>query len=188
MNGNNGDKKNLKDVILGGQDGLVNVLGIILGVAVATNNYIIVLIAGLSATFAESISMGAVAYTSSKAEIDYFHSINKTKFLKGRRTPLNSGFIVFVSAMIGSVIPLIPFAIIHAGIKISVNYASIIAVIISLLTLFITGALKAKWSVGSWKREGLEMVLIGLGAVIAGYIVGIILEYYFGVKIPDGIL
>lgn len=63
---------NLKDFILGWQDGLVNVLGVILGVAAATNDIKIVIIAGLAATCAESISMGAVAFTSSKAARDYY--------------------------------------------------------------------------------------------------------------------
>lgn len=64
----------LSDVILGGQDGLVNVLGVILGVAAATADARIVIAAGLAATFAESISMGAVAYTSKLAEHDLYHS------------------------------------------------------------------------------------------------------------------
>lgn len=62
----------LKDVILGGQDGLVNVLGIVLAVAGATNENRIILISGLAATFAESLSMGAVALTSSKAANDFY--------------------------------------------------------------------------------------------------------------------
>src|SRR3989338_4668597 len=62
---------NIKDIILGGQDGLVNVLGVILAVAVATYETKIVIIAGLAATFAESISMAAVAYTSTKAALSY---------------------------------------------------------------------------------------------------------------------
>lgn len=64
----------LADVILGGQDGLVNTLGVILGVAAATSDARIVIAAGLAATFAESISMGAVAYTSTLAENDLYHS------------------------------------------------------------------------------------------------------------------
>ena len=64
----------LSDVILGGQDGLVNVLGVILGVAAATSNTYIVLVAGLAATFAESVSMGAVAYTSTLADADFYES------------------------------------------------------------------------------------------------------------------
>lgn len=63
----------LSDIILGGQDGLVNVLGVILGVAAASNSIRLVLAAGLAATFAESISMAAVAYTSNVAERDYYY-------------------------------------------------------------------------------------------------------------------
>lgn len=65
---------NLPEIILGGQDGLVNVLGVILGVAAATASAKIVIVAGLAATFAESISMAAVAYTSKLAEADYYQS------------------------------------------------------------------------------------------------------------------
>lgn len=57
----------LGEVILGGQDGLVNVLGVILGVAAATREPQIVLAAGAAAAFAESFSMAAVAYTSTEA-------------------------------------------------------------------------------------------------------------------------
>src|SRR3989338_1712313 len=64
----------LKDAILGGQDGLVNVLGIVLGVATATNDFHIVLVSGLASTFAESISMGAVVYTSTKAAKEYYYA------------------------------------------------------------------------------------------------------------------
>ncbi len=70
----------LSDVILGGQDGLVNVLGVILGVAAATADTRIVIAAGLAATFAESISMGAVAYTSTLAENDRYHSEREREY------------------------------------------------------------------------------------------------------------
>jgi VIT1/CCC1 family predicted Fe2+/Mn2+ transporter len=70
----------LADVILGGQDGLVNVLGVILGVAAATSDTRIVIAAGLAATFAESISMGAVAYTSTLAENDLYHSEREREY------------------------------------------------------------------------------------------------------------
>src|SRR3989449_2763122 len=66
----------LSDFILGSQDGLVNVLGVILGVAIASYRYpnpiAIILAGGLAAAFAESISMGAVAYTSTVARRDHY--------------------------------------------------------------------------------------------------------------------
>jgi len=64
----------LRDFILGWQDGLVNVLGVMLGLISVTNDVRIILIAALSAACAESISMAAVAYTSFKAEKDYYMS------------------------------------------------------------------------------------------------------------------
>src|SRR3989442_15068280 len=64
----------LSDFILGSQDGLVNVLGVVLGVAIASHNITITLAGGLAATFAESISMGAVAYTSTLARRDHYLS------------------------------------------------------------------------------------------------------------------
>ncbi len=75
----------LRDIILGGQDGLVNVLGIVLGVAVATNDIGILITAALSAAFAEAISMGAVAYTSEISDHDRYLK-ERTKELKGTET------------------------------------------------------------------------------------------------------
>lgn len=67
----------LRDIILGGQDGLVNVLGIILGVSVASGDTRLIIVAGLAATFAESVSMAAVAYTSEMARHDHYLSERK---------------------------------------------------------------------------------------------------------------
>lgn len=74
MHFENHKKNRLSDIILGGQDGLVNVLGVILGVAAASQDTRIVLAGGLAAVFAESISMGAVAYTSKMTERDFYLS------------------------------------------------------------------------------------------------------------------
>ncbi len=61
----------LRDVILGGQDGLVNVLGLTLGMAAATGDARVILTAGLAAMMAESIAMAGVAYTAGGAERDW---------------------------------------------------------------------------------------------------------------------
>jgi len=64
----------LSDVILGGQDGIVNILGVVLGVAAASGQQKIIIAAALSTTFAESLSMAAVAYTSTLADRDFYNS------------------------------------------------------------------------------------------------------------------
>ncbi len=64
----------LRDVILGGQDGLVNSLGIILGISAAGGEIKVLIATVLAAMFAESLSMGAVAYTSALAQKDHYES------------------------------------------------------------------------------------------------------------------
>lgn len=71
----------LRDIILGGQDGLVNALGIILGILAGSSDIKLLIAAVLAATCAESLSMGAVAYTSALSEKAYYES-EKTKEAK----------------------------------------------------------------------------------------------------------
>jgi VIT1/CCC1 family predicted Fe2+/Mn2+ transporter len=77
----------LADLVLGGQDGLVNVLGVILGVAAAPHDERVVLAAGLATTFAEAVSMAAVAYTSSTAKGDLFRSEQAREYRHVLRAP-----------------------------------------------------------------------------------------------------
>jgi vacuolar iron transporter family protein len=210
----------LSDIILGGQDGLVNVLGVILGVAAATHDPRIVLVAGLAATFAESVSMGAVAYTSTLADADFYESerkrelrhINEVPHLeknevreiyakKGfegelldrivetitaneevwvavmmseehqlsptdRRLAIKSASVVGFSAVVGSLVPLAPFAFLP------VIHSMWVAVAITALVLFGVGAYKARMTVGHPGKSGLEMALIGTLSALAGYVVG----------------
>jgi vacuolar iron transporter family protein len=69
----------LRDVILGGQDGLVNALGIILGILAAGGDSKILVTTVIAASIAESISMGAVAYTSALAQKDYYYSERRSE-------------------------------------------------------------------------------------------------------------
>jgi VIT1/CCC1 family predicted Fe2+/Mn2+ transporter len=216
-----------RNVILGGQDGVVNVLGLILGVATATNSSYYVILAGMAAIFAESISMAAVAYTSTRAEIEHYDSevkrelwemdnlpeverqeivdIYKKKGFGGallrqvvdkvcsRRdvwldtmmheelgienpsvgmTPLKQAVIVGVSAIIGSFIPITPFFFL------GVTQAIEVSLVASLAVLFAVGAYKSKMTSGKWLNGGLELMLIGGAAGIAGYLVGTIFQKF----------
>ncbi|HMB24469.1 MAG: VIT1/CCC1 transporter family protein [Chloroflexota bacterium] len=214
----------LSDIILGGQDGLVNVLGVILGVAAATQNPRIVLVAGLAATFAESVSMGAVAYTSTMADADFYESEREREYRHIRETPqlereevrtiysekgfkgelltrivdtitanqdiwvaammaeehrlipvdrtkaVRAALVVGGSAVIGSLIPLAPFAVLPVGMSIWVS------ILITALVLFCVGAYKARITVGRPWRSGLEMAVIGTVSALVGYAIGILLK------------
>jgi VIT1/CCC1 family predicted Fe2+/Mn2+ transporter len=214
----------LSDVILGGQDGLVNVLGVILGVAAATQDARIVIAAGMAATFAESISMGAVAYTSRLAVNDLYHSEKEREYRHIHLAPdveveeirdiyLKKGFegetlekivdvitsnpdvwvdvmmseefqmtppektmafrsalIVGFSALVGSLIPLLPFFFLNVSLSIWSSIA------IAALTLFIVGAYKARVTIGKPFRSGIQMAVIGTVSALAGYVVGLIFK------------
>jgi vacuolar iron transporter family protein len=77
----------LSDFILGSQDGLVNVLGILLGLTISTDNVRIILIAAFAALAAESISMSAVAYTSTRARRDFYRSEVDRELKEMREVP-----------------------------------------------------------------------------------------------------
>lgn len=219
------EKRNLlSDIILGGQDGLVNVLGVILGVAAATTDTRIVLAAGFAATFAESVSMAAVAYTSKVAERDYYKSmvevekreikempeseveeireIYRKKGFKGQllenivrvitsdkqvwletmmrdellltpvhdSRPLGAALIVGISALIGSLVPLIPFIVFP------ISIGMYISILVSAFVLFAVGVIKAKMTIGHWGKSGIQMAVIGLVSALVGYAVGLLFQ------------
>jgi len=213
-----------KDFILGGQDGLVNVLGIVLGLAAGTGNSKLIILAGLAATFAEAVSMGAVSYTSTKAEADFYESQEKQEeyeienypdierkeiyniyYKKGFRgkllndvvknitsnkkrwkdtmmkeelglnkeftNPFKNAIVVFFAAIIGSLIPLMPFFFLNL-------YPAVISsLIISAIALFITGAIEAKLTIGNWVKKGIQLTVIGMTAAAIGFIIGKLVGY-----------
>lgn len=215
----------LSDFILGAQDGLVNVLGVILGVAIASLDLRIILVAGLAATFAESISMGAVAYTSTLARRDHYRAeqANERREMKelpeveraevrsilaewgfeGKEldemvdriiskekawleimmahelklapvedeAPRRSAVIVGISAVVGSVVPLGPFLV--PGFAIIDQILASLAV--SAAVLFAIGYYKAKSTVGSPGKSGVQMAAIGIASALAGFAIGYLL-------------
>jgi len=212
------------DFILGSQDGLVNVLGIILGMSAATSNVRLILVATLAALGAESVSMGAVAYTSTLqkrrlylSEVDQetrrlkeLHSLGYDEALnalvlmgwglKGkeleeaaRRIAANpkamvdlmmsyglrmepvgegeawhSGLVVLAATFVGSAIPIIPF-ILSGG---DVIVGAIGSVVLSGVVLFFVGWYGARVTTGSVWRSGVQMLVIGLMAGFAGFLIG----------------
>ena len=94
------------------------------------------------------------------------HKITSSEF----ESPLKSGWIVGISTLFGSLIPLIPFFFLPVKIGI------ITSLILAAFSLFIVGASKAKLSIGNWKRSGIEMTIIGIIAALVGYGIGLLLK------------
>jgi predicted membrane protein (TIGR00267 family) len=79
---------------------------------------------------------------------------------------IRSALIVGCSAIVGSLIPLLPFFFLPIGPSILVSIG------ITALTLFGAGVYKAKAMVGHPARSGLEMAAIGTISALAGYLIG----------------
>jgi vacuolar iron transporter family protein len=77
----------LSEIILGGQDGVVAVLGALLGVAAASADTHVVLAAGLATALADAISMAAVAYTSQLAQAEIYLSERAREYRHIRLAP-----------------------------------------------------------------------------------------------------
>ena len=54
----------------------------------------------------------------------------------------------------------------------SIRPALIIAIVLSALALFGVGVYSAVTLVGDWRKSGLNLVLIGLGAATIGFLIG----------------
>jgi len=210
----------LRDVILGGQDGLVNILGIILGVIAGGGTRTVLLAAGFAAAITESISMGAVGYTSAVSERDYYQAEQAREEAEIDATPeaerqeirdiyaakgfagelldrvvdtitanreawlstmmdeelhlqpvqaqeiLRSAVVITGATLVGHLIPLLPF------VWLSQTTALIVGIVLSALVLFGVGVYSAVTLVGDWRKKGLQMVAIGLGAAAIGFLIG----------------
>ena len=220
--------EDLHDWVLGGQDGIVNLLGTMLGVAVVTRNPTILIVTGLASAAAESLSMAAVAFTSMRASQSFYESERErqrqliednpilqreilidayerrglarheatqivTDFTKDKSVwlemlmeehlhlysservkPWRSALIVGAASVIGSLIPVIPFFF-------TVGYQAIAwSLGLSAIVLFGGGALGAVVTIGDWRKRGLELVVIGMVAAIAGFGIGMLFTRVLG--------
>ncbi|MHB1434648.1 MAG: VIT1/CCC1 transporter family protein [Thermoplasmata archaeon] len=214
----------LSDFILGSQDGIVNVLGILLGLLAAGTSSKLILIAALAALTAESISMGAVAYTSTlsrrslylsevererreMAEVPEEERREVQEILQGwgfegeeqaemlrrieskpqamldvmmafelRLAPVHAGqarqsaLLVGGATVVGSFIPLLPVFFTTNPLAIGIG-----SVVLSAAMLFAVGWYEARITLGSLWTSGTRMVIIGLVAGFAGFLIGHVL-------------
>ena len=216
----------LSDFILGCQDGMVNVLGVILGVAIASQDFRIILAGGLAATFAESISMGAVAYTSTNAKREHYLAELEREKREMKELPqqelqeintilqrwgfigqeleemrqrivakpaamldimmsnelflapvpeqqaLKSAALVGTAALVGSLVPLIPFLLLQHEIFVGI----LVSIVVSGVLLFMIGWYSSKVTVGRPVRGGVQMAAIGIASALAGFAIALLVS------------
>jgi predicted membrane protein (TIGR00267 family) len=74
--------------------------------------------------------------------------------------------VITIATLIGHLIPLLPFVWLPR------STALILGFVLSAAVLFGVGAYEAATMVGDWRKKGLQMVVIGLGAAAIGFLIG----------------
>lgn len=153
-------------VILGSIDGILAVLGVVLGVSVATEDVRIIVSAGFGAATALALTNGLGSYLAESAvEYGKLARVEDAMLTSLRDTQLEAettrailldslthgGF-----SFLGAVVPLLPYAGATFGAPL------VEAVSYSIVTLFALGLFSGAVSRKNWIASGVKMVALGL--------------------------
>lgn len=160
----------IKSIVFGLNDGLVEILAVVAGLAVVATSPFVVVVGGIIVGISGTLSMAGGAYLSSKS----YNLVEEEK--KGTSTtnsPFKDAAYTGIFYFLGSLSSVVPFA---AGLS---GFAGILAAIIIVsIVLVLASAVIGIVSKTSIKRRSLEMLTISLGAAFVTIILGIILRSY----------
>ena len=93
-------------------------------------------------------------------------------------TPFQGALVMGTSFGLGALVPILTYLILPIGV------ATWAAVVASGAVLFAIGVLKSRWTRQSWVRSGLEILVLGAVAGIAGFLFGNVLPTVLGSSVP----
>lgn len=173
----------IRNIFLGMNDGLVEILGAVSGFFAAFSESVTVLIAGTTTAVAGSLSMAAGVYVASSSEREVNRAdVDKKRFLgQDVRSlgepehPFHSALLVGVSYLIGALVPLLPvfFGAAHAWFSL-VSAGSMI-ILVSTILAFLSGM--------DIKHRLLTNLVIIAAAVGVTYAIGLLAKTLWGVTI-----
>jgi VIT1/CCC1 family predicted Fe2+/Mn2+ transporter len=163
------ERATVREVLMGAQDNLTNVLAVVLGVTIGAGRADLVALAGTAAAVAESISMGGVLYTSTRAERDLDsrdHPGTGAEPANPRLGPAGAALVCGLAALAGGLLPLIPFLLLPIG------TALVASIGVSITALFGLGSATATVTRRTWWQDGLRLVAIAGTAALAAALIG----------------
>ena len=162
----------IREIVFGLEDGIVSTLGVLVGIAIGTNDRALVILSGLVVIFVESLSMAAGTYLSNKSQQEFRLAEDNKNILKRifhprqPRLPIRESAFMGVSYITGGLVSLLSFLVLP------VSVAVVSAVLISFVSLFGLGFVKGKLTKINPVKSGLEMVLVSASASLIGFTVG----------------
>jgi VIT1/CCC1 family predicted Fe2+/Mn2+ transporter len=163
------ERATVREVLMGAQDNLTNVLAVTLGVTIGAGRADLVALAGTAAAVAESISMGGVLYTSTRAERDLDardHPGAEDEAPGTRLGPAGAAVVTGLAALAGGLLPLAPFLVLPIG------AALVASITVSVVALFGLGSATASVTRRVWWQDGMRLVVIAGTAALAAALIG----------------
>jgi VIT1/CCC1 family predicted Fe2+/Mn2+ transporter len=152
----------IRELIYGANDGIITTFAVVAGVAGGGLSLQVVLIIGAANLFADGLSMAAGNYLSIRSH----ESVLEAQELPEEEAfPLRHAAATFAAFVIAGAVPLAPYMIPDLPLD-----RFILSVALTMLTMFVVGALRAAIANVRWWKAGLEMLM--LGAVVAALAYG----------------
>jgi predicted membrane protein (TIGR00267 family) len=172
----------VRNVFLGLNDGLVEILGAVSGFFAAFSSTAAVVTAGLTVGVAGALSMAAGAYIGAESEAELRETEDGRRRFMGEivtsetpESPLAAAAVVGVGYLIGAVVPVMPVLLGARSVWPTVLTGGAMIVAVSAIVAFISGM-----NVG--RRIALNVAITGL-AVIVTYTLGLLTKRLLGVQI-----
>ncbi len=173
----------VRDIFLGLNDGLVEILGAVSGFFGAFANATTVLVAGVMVGVAGALSMGAGAYLAGSSEAEVRGTDARRRRFLGEPepptdpsdTPIRSGMRVGLSYVVGAVVPVLPVAFGARTLLPSLIVAGGVIVLVSTVLAFLSGMVVRR-------RIALNLGIIA-AAVLISYVIGLIAKAAGGITV-----
>lgn len=173
----------IRNIFLGLNDGLVEILGAVSGFFAAFGDTSQVLVAGLTVSVAGAFSMAAGVFVSSGSEKEVESTQRrKAEFLAQSLggaddgvKPFRQAMIVGIAYLVGSFVPIFPVYLGAKNIIASLVSAGIMISVISFILAFVSGM--------DIKRRVFINLFIGATAVVVTYAIGLAAKSIFGVQV-----
>jgi VIT1/CCC1 family predicted Fe2+/Mn2+ transporter len=152
----------LRSIIFGINDSLVSTVGFLAGISVAGVPTSTIILTGIIYALVESFSMAMGDFLSEESAEEYISHSNVSD-----KPSIISAVLMFVSCVLASLIPLVPYIIFTA------DTALLASISLSVFSLFIVGMAGARFSRLPMLWRGARMALLGGAAIIMGVAIGI---------------
>ncbi len=172
----------IKNIFLGFNDGLTEMLGAVSGFFAAFHEVRAILVASFTVAVAGAFSMAAGAYvaTSSAAEVTRTEQgkrkfLNQSSEVHGATNPFGAALVVGFFYFAGALVPILPVFLGARNIVVSLVAGAVFVIIISSLLAFLSGMKVAR-------RIGTNLLIIAM-AVIVTYAIGTAVKSLFGISV-----